>query len=563
MPAVIDIAEVTPTGHTQVKADTKGRGRSYWVYWRDAEGRHGRRLGPAHVKDSGRRTPRGAVIWRAGDGSKPTPKHLTPKDARARLERILAEAPRSARVKRKARTIGQACEGWVAERTAERGLKAGTVAGYEDMFERLYRDLGEDTPVADLVGDELRDYFAGFESQRPVSRARAKREKAAGAQVRCVKVYRWTAQPADGLTVEVSTKADAMRVAREMGGGKWKHDRRGVYRVTPPGAKRPRRVRRSEAIRLEAEGGWVVTRRETERWMIVGQAAAQTRNHYRDILSASLDYAKRKGWIDANPLGDVGRASMRADRRKVLRRDDFYDRDEADRLLAKAPGRFEEAFWLCGLHAGMRLPGEALGLRWGAVDFEAGVIRVYDNWANNQLVSTKTDDSAPVPMTARLRDALAELKLRGYRTKDTDFVFTRDLMGRPAAAKDLRKAFKSARDGAGLKQIPMYNTRHSFGTSLALDGVDVRTIQALMRHSRLSTTEQYMAYSPQPDLADRISRALDARRAVDEPAVVEAVTGGGDPNVFFDRLSEEIPAKWMGKVTEAFAEAGYGPAPAV
>lgn len=181
MAAVAETAEAMPTGHTQVKPDPKGRGRSYWAYWRDAEGRHGRRLGPAHVKDSGRRTPRGAVIWRAGDGPKPTAKHLTPKDAQARLEKILSEAPRLRRGARRAGTLGEALEGWLAERISERGLKPHTVAGYEDMFERLYRDLGEETPVTRLGRDQLRDYFAGFESQRPVSRVRAKREKAKGA----------------------------------------------------------------------------------------------------------------------------------------------------------------------------------------------------------------------------------------------------------------------------------------------------------------------------------------------------------------------------------------------
>jgi integrase len=562
MPAADQTAEAMPSGHTQVKPDRKGRGRSYWAYWRDAEGRHGRRLGPAHVKDSGRRSPRGAVIWRAGDGPKPTAGHLAPKDAQAQLEKILAQAPRLRRGARRAGTLGEALEGWLAERISERGLKPNTVAGYEDMFERLYRDLGEETPVTRLHRDQLRDYFAGFESQRPVSRARAKREKANGAQVRSLTIQRWIAQPADSVAVEVSTKTDAMRVAREMGGGKWKHERRGVYRVTPPGSRRPRRMRRAEALRLEAEGGWIIERRETERWMIVGQAAAQTRNHYRDILSASLDYAVRRGWIDVNPLADVARMSMRAHRRKVLRRDDFYDRDEIDRLLAEAPGAFEATFWLCGFHAGMRLPGEGLGLRWGAVDFDAGVVRIYDNWVGNELVTTKTDDSAPVPMTDRLRDGLSALKRRGYRTSDEDFVFTRDPLGRPAAAKDLREAFKAARAAAGLKPIPMYNARHSFGTRLALHGVDVRTIQALMRHSRLTTTEQYMAYSPQPDLADRISRALEApmpAQALDVPTA----TGAGDADVFFDRLSEEIPAKWMRKVAEAYAEAGYGPAPTV
>jgi site-specific recombinase XerD len=39
--------------------------------------------------------------------------------------------------------------------------------------------------------------------------------------------------------------------------------------------------------------------------------------------------------------------------------------------------------------------------------------------------------------------------------------------------------------------------------------MDVRTTQALMRHERLSTTEQYLAYAPQPNLEMRLTAALD------------------------------------------------------
>lgn len=61
-----------PSGHVQVKPK-RGRSRSFYAFWHDAQGeKHGRRLGPAHVKDSGRRTPRGATIWRVGDGPKPS-----------------------------------------------------------------------------------------------------------------------------------------------------------------------------------------------------------------------------------------------------------------------------------------------------------------------------------------------------------------------------------------------------------------------------------------------------------------------------------------------------------
>ena len=68
-------------GHLAVRQLKASRARVYYAYWRDESGeKHGERLGPALVRDTGRRTTRGAIIWRAGDGPKPTPAHLTPQD---------------------------------------------------------------------------------------------------------------------------------------------------------------------------------------------------------------------------------------------------------------------------------------------------------------------------------------------------------------------------------------------------------------------------------------------------------------------------------------------------
>jgi hypothetical protein len=146
---------------------------------------------------------------------------------------------------------------------------------------------------------------------------------------------------------------------------------------------------------------------------------------------------------------------------------------------------FEEAFWLCGAHAGLRLPGEALGLRWGAVDFKTGVMRPYDNWVRNEMDTTKTSDSEAIPMTPRL--------------------------------------------------------------------AHIRTVQALMRHDRLSTTEQYMAYSPRPDLAEQIARALDPHSL--HANVVPMRTSPPDAGAkFFERLEDEIPAKWLREIQRLYAE---------
>jgi hypothetical protein len=73
--------DIRPSGHLQVTGSREQR--TWYALWRDADGRHKKGLGPAHVKDSGRRTPRGAVMWRAADGPKPDRTYLSPADARS------------------------------------------------------------------------------------------------------------------------------------------------------------------------------------------------------------------------------------------------------------------------------------------------------------------------------------------------------------------------------------------------------------------------------------------------------------------------------------------------
>jgi len=549
-----------PTGHLQVTQEGKNGQRVYRALWRDADGVRGAKtLGPAHVRDSGRRTPRGAIIWRAGDGPRPTPEHLTPKDADERLAVILGELGHPAQPEDDVTcspTLLDATQGWVAERHRDKDLKPATLAGYEIIFERLYRDHGADTPLEDFLDGRLRDYFDDFISYKVVNAKTAKLARAEGKNVQLIEVERWVAQPRDSLPVEVATKDEALRVADELP-GTWHHLRRGAYRVVPLNATRPKAVTYQEARKLEAEG-WLIERRKRQLWMLVGPAAAHTRNVYRDILAACLNYAVRQRWLPANPLVEVKRRSNREERERVLRRDDFYDPDEIDLLLKQAPDTFREAFWLCGAHAGLRLSGEALGLRWGAVDFNALVVRPYDNWVRDQLDTPKTSDCEAIPMTPRLARALLTLKQRSYATADEDFVFvTEPEPGRPVRDKPLRVAFKLTREKAGLKPIKMYNLRHSFGTSLAAKGVDVRTIQGLMRHARLNTTEQYMAYAPRPELANQIARALDPHSLPENVTPIRPASATS----FLERLEEEIPAKWLHEVERIFAE-GHMPPPA-
>jgi Phage integrase family len=109
---------------------------------------------------------------------------------------------------------------------------------------------------------------------------------------------------------------------------------------------------------------------------------------------------------------------------------------------------------------------------------------------------------------------------------------------RPVSERSMRNPFKLVQKQAGLKPFKMY-LRHSFGTTLAQRAIDVRTIQALMRHDRITTTERYMAYRPQPELVGQITRALDPHSL---PETVTPIRTDSTTSLL-ERLEDEIPAK--------------------
>ncbi len=153
--------------------------------------------------------------------------------------------------------------------------------------------------------------------------------------------------------------------------------------------------------------------------------------------------------------------------------------EEVTRLLAAVPGLRERAAMEIAYAAGLRL-SEVLHLKLSDIDSERMILRVDQG-------KGKKDRNV------MLSPALLET-LRAYwrESKPRMWLFPGHPPKRPLNASVIQRAFIVAKQVARItKPVSFHSLRHSFATSLLESGVNVRTIQALLGHSSLGTTERY------------------------------------------------------------------------
>ena len=130
--------------------------------------------------------------------------------------------------------------------------------------------------------------------------------------------------------------------------------------------------------------------------------------------------------------------------------------------------------------AGLRI-SEAVRLKPAAIDSRRMVIRVD---------AGKGRKDRYVMLSPRLLDMLREY---WKTTRPKEWLFPGDRPGRPITKLLLNASAGDARERSGItKPVTPHSLRHAFAVHLLESGTDLRTIQLLLGHRRLTTTSRYL-----------------------------------------------------------------------
>jgi integrase len=156
------------------------------------------------------------------------------------------------------------------------------------------------------------------------------------------------------------------------------------------------------------------------------------------------------------------------------------DEEEAE-LLKKLPTESDRDRLRVLVQTGLR-KSEFLGLRWRDVDFKAGVLTI---------PRSKNGETRHVPMTSEVRAIVTHLP---RPLNSLGLVFPNSVGG-----VDLRwaeKTFPGAVSAAGIEDFRLHDTRHTFASRLAVEGVDLLTIKDLGGWKSLAMVQRYAHLSP-------------------------------------------------------------------
>ncbi len=226
-------------------------------------------------------------------------------------------------------------------------------------------------------------------------------------------------------------------------------------------------------------------------------ASAQKQIH--NIIKPALQEALKLDLISRNPASEIKPEPIKKQEGQVSE-DKVWTLEEAKRVLQAARmdryGYIFEFMLLTGVRK-----GEALGLRWSSIDFEAGYLLIQDNRVsiNGKAINStpKTPNSIrKIFLSPDVKGVLERMKLQQLEDagmwleswEDSGYVFTNERSGKPSHPENLAQGLDRIQKAAQVKRITIHGIRHTHASLAAAQGVKIEVLSKQLGHSKASFT---------------------------------------------------------------------------
>lgn len=204
-------------------------------------------------------------------------------------------------------------------------------------------------------------------------------------------------------------------------------------------------------------------------------------------LRTFFQFLVREGLLEINPAKLVSTPRLEKKLPRHLSIEEaikFIETPDTDTALGKRDRAMLELMYATGIRV-----SELTKLNLGDIDFKNRLIRVLGKRRKERIVPFGD------PAADALRDYLAVrdqfLESAPISERDLEAVFLNYQGTRITTRSVGRMVEKYIRICAGMHEISPHDLRHTFATHLLDSGADLRDIQELLGHARLSTTQIY------------------------------------------------------------------------
>ena len=245
--------------------------------------------------------------------------------------------------------------------------------------------------------------------------------------------------------------------------------------------------------------------------------ARHTCDNVRTVIRSLFREAIRDEYVTANPATLI---QMPQGNPRVPRA--VPSVDTMQKVLDALEEPYQTLAWFV-LVTGCRI-GEALGLKWGAINFDDKLVWFLTaSYAGEEPLTKGHRSNKPLYLTEAEISRLKQLKSLSPNSTENDLVFPHPKHpDRPMTEQNaLRCGLKKAAEKTGI-HLTWHQLRHWSGTMLYRAGVKINVIQARLGHSRWQTTaDWYIENHAEGEraAADVASKLLDGWERKEEVSV--------------------------------------------